>query len=145
MTLRSRKKRVYLAGGFRSGWQETVHSRLANFELLDPRSHGLSEPDVYTEWDLAAIRGSDYVLAYMEEDNPGGYELALELGYAKALGIKSLLIEEHPSDQRRRAFDMVREVADYRFKNLFDAIEFLRSEADTNNRRLEEHKAIKHA
>ena len=82
----------------------------------------MSNPKEYTEWDLQAIRHSDIILAYMELHNPGGYSLALEIGYAKALGKKIVFIEEHPENERRKYFDMIREVVDYTFDDLESAL-----------------------
>ena len=123
----SNKISIYLAGGFRSGWQQNVHKFLPNAEILDPSLHGLCDPVEYTAWDLDAITLCDYVLAYMEEQNPGGYALALEVGYAKALGRSIVLVEEHATERRRMAFEMVRQIADHTFDTLADALSFLQS------------------
>jgi nucleoside 2-deoxyribosyltransferase len=113
---------IYLAGGFRSGWQQIVRRALPCWEVMDPSEHGLAEPSHYTDWDLRAIKQSDYVLAYIERNNPAGYALALEVGYAKALGKTILLVEEHDTEDRRKYFEMVRQVADYRCETLDAAI-----------------------
>jgi len=116
------KLAVYLAGGFRSGWQEVVKAQATGIEMLDPSEHSLEDPAEYTNWDLAAIRRADIVLAYMERDNPGGYSLALEVGYAHALGKRVFFVEEHPSEQRARYFEMVRQVSDKLFTSLEEAV-----------------------
>jgi nucleoside 2-deoxyribosyltransferase len=121
-----RRPIVYLAGGFRSNWQMTAKSAIPEFEWLDPSAHKLQDPMAYTQWDLDAIRRSDTVLAYLEDTNPGGYALALELGYAKALGKTILLVEFHSDDTRRKYFEMVRQVADRRFETLSAALEHLK-------------------
>lgn len=105
----SNKVKIYLAGGFKSGWQDRVISTYPQFEYLDPRSHGLTNPDAYTAWDLAAIKACDIVFAYLEKDNPGGYALALEIGYAKALDKIIILVNEKPAN---RYLDMVNACAD---------------------------------
>lgn len=117
---------IYLAGGFRSGWQSKVASVLVGCQLLDPSLHGLEAPSDYTAWDLDAIRRSDIVLAYMEAGNPGGFSLALEVGYAKALNKTIYLVEEHATEQRQRYFEMVRQVANMVFPTLDSAIEYLK-------------------
>jgi len=116
---------IYLAGGFRSGWQNAVHKALPSWEVLDPSQHNLAEPSLYTLWDLEAIRQSSYVLAYMERTNPAGYALALEVGYAKALAKTILLVEEHDTEGRRKYFEMVRQVSDHQFDTLEAAIRYL--------------------
>lgn len=129
---------VYLAGGFRTNWQAIVRAALPGIQLSDPSSHNLLEPADYTRWDLDAIRQSDVVLAYMEETNPGGYSLALEVGYAKALGKTIILIDKHIDEKRKRYFEMVRQVADHRFDSLDDALRYLeQSLADSRPNRLE--------
>lgn len=122
---RAKKPAVYLAGGFKSGWQDTVSRQLPGFKFLDPSKHGLAQTADYVDWDLKAIRNCDIVLAYMEATNPGGFALALEIGYAKALGKKIVLVESHADPVRERYFDMVRQVADANFRRLEDAISYL--------------------
>lgn len=121
---------IYLAGGLRSGWQKQVHASLKSWSILDPSTHGLDDPQDFARWDLEAIRRSDYILAYMEASNPGGYALALEIGFAKALEKKIFLVEEHPNDDRRRRFAMIRAVVDRFFPTLADALEFCRNDLE---------------
>ena len=80
---------VYLAGGFHSGWQDIVKSAAAELKYFDPREHGLEDPKDYTVADLEGIGSSDWLFAYLENSNPAGYALALEIGYAKALTKRS--------------------------------------------------------
>src|SRR5690242_5199870 len=87
-------KRVYLAGGFRSGWQDQVMHCVPELEYLDPRSHGFEDEAQYTKWDLEAIASCDLVFAYFEASNPAGYSLALEIGYAKALDKYVIYVDE---------------------------------------------------
>jgi nucleoside 2-deoxyribosyltransferase len=119
--------RVYLAGGFLSAWQDIVKKAVPEFEYFDPRSHGLKNRAEYTTWDLEAIRRSDYVFAYLEASNPGGYALALEVGYGKALGKCVIVVEEKPAAdaQAARYFEMVTEAADASFSTLQEGITFL--------------------
>jgi pimeloyl-ACP methyl ester carboxylesterase len=115
---------IYLAGGLHSHWQDDVIRMLAGrFRILDPRSHGLSEPGDYTLWDLNAIRESDYVLAFMESTNPGGFALALEAGFAHALGKPIVLVNE-VDQPRRKYFAMVETISSHVFPNLGAAIDF---------------------
>jgi len=107
--------KVYLAGGFRSGWQDQVMAARPSCDYLDPRSHSIKDPTLYTDWDLRAIQSCDYVVAFLENGNPGGYNLALEVGYAHALGKPIVLINE-----KTRYTSMLNEVADAVFDNLSD-------------------------
>ena len=65
------------------------------------------------------------VLAYLDQENQNGYSLALELGYAKALGKTILLVEEHEAGERDKYLQTVREVADFCFDSLGEAVSYL--------------------
>lgn len=103
---------VYLAGDMKSGWQDTF-ANIVNGEatLLDPRSHGLSDPAAYTRWDLDAVAKSDAVVVFMGPHNPSGYGLCVEAGYAHALGIPTFFVDALGNDWRSRYFDMVRQIS----------------------------------
>jgi len=115
---------IYLAGGMKSDWQERVIQGAPQFSYKDPRSHGLSEEKAYTEWDLRAIRDSQLVFAYLDSDNPSGYGMSLEIGYAKALGREIWYVCEDAT-ARQRYFGMVRACSDRVFDSLDAAIEAL--------------------
>lgn len=119
------KKVIYLAGGFRSGWQALVMAKLKDFDFLDPSAHNIQDPKAYTEWDLDAIRRCDVVLGNMEAENPGGYSLALEIGFAKALGKNILLVDQNEPFLRSKYFEMVRQSSDVVFHDLDSAINHL--------------------
>jgi nucleoside 2-deoxyribosyltransferase len=125
--VRATRLKVYLAGGFQSGWQEWIVKALPSFDYFDPRSHGLTTKAEYTAWDLEAIRHSDCVFAYIESTNPGGYALALEVGFAKALGKFVILVDEKSAvdAQIGRYLEMVSETADVSFKSLQEGVAFL--------------------
>jgi len=121
-------RRIYLAGGFRSKWQAEATSRLAGFfELLDPSAHNINDPAEYTRWDLEAVRQSDIVLANMEASNPGGYSLALEVGFAKALGKRIVLVDQIEEQSVKRYFEMVRQCSERVFPTLGEALDYLLS------------------
>lgn len=119
------RKIIYLAGGFRSGWQAVVAGKLPNCEFLDPSAHKIPDPTEYTRWDLDAIRRCDLVLANMEPTNPGGYSLALEVGFAKALGKSILFVDQVEDPSVSRYFEMVRQCSDRVFKTLDEAVGYL--------------------
>ncbi|MGA3959682.1 nucleoside 2-deoxyribosyltransferase domain-containing protein [Ralstonia nicotianae] len=122
------RRKIYLAGGFRSNWQEKVAQRLTNsYELLDPSAHGIQDPAEYTRWDLDAVRQADIVLANMEASNPGGYSLALEVGFAKALGKRIFMVDQIEDPSVRRYFEMVRQCSERVFPTLGEAMEHLAS------------------
>lgn len=117
---------VYLAGGMKSGWQDKVIEVCGNeyFEWIDPRDHGLTDEAEYTKWDLDGIDSCDVVFAYLEHDNPGGYALALEIGYAKARGKKIIFVEGLPTI-RGRYFGMARQCANYATHDLMAGYAYL--------------------
>ncbi len=96
----SKRFAVYLAGGMHSTWQDLVMARVPGCTYLDPRQHGLVRPAAYTAWDMRAIRSSDIVFAYLASDNPSGFGLAFELGYARALGKYVIFVNEREADMR---------------------------------------------
>lgn len=118
---------VYLAGGFRSGWQARISTSVPNAIYNDPSKHGLTDPTQYTEWDLHAIKQSDVVFAYLEATNPGGYALALEIGYAKGLGKTVILVDEKSfgDEQAGRYLQMVRAAADATFNSFEEGLAYL--------------------
>lgn len=119
-------KKIYLAGGFRSKWQGEVVLRLSgSFELLDPSGHNIQDPAEYTRWDLEAVRQSDILLANMEASNPGGYSLALEVGFAKALGKRIFMVDQVEDPLVRRYFEMVRQCSERVFSTLGGALDHL--------------------
>lgn len=118
-------KTIYLAGGFKSGWQLEVKQRLRGFAILDPSEHNLSDPKAYTEWDLDAVRHCDIVLANMEATNPGGYALALEVGFAKALSKRIVFVDQIEDSVVGKYFEMVRQVSDVVFATLDEALSYV--------------------
>ncbi len=89
--------RVYLSGGFHSGWQYTVIEAVdqhVEVEWYNPLTHGLTRPQDYTIWDLEHIRLCDVVFAYMEASSPCGLGVALEVGYARGMGKPVILVDK---------------------------------------------------
>ncbi|GHC42504.1 hypothetical protein GCM10010096_11650 [Alcaligenes pakistanensis] len=126
MSIPQPRRKIYLAGGFRSHWQaETALQLATSYELLDPSTHGIQNPAEYTRWDLDAIRQADIVLANMEASNPGGYALALEVGFAKALGKRIFMVDQIEDPSVKRYFEMVRQCSDLVFPTLSEALGYL--------------------
>lgn len=86
--------KVYLAGGFGSGWQNYVKSAVPYPWYFDPSQNGLDDPKLYTLIDVFNIEKCDIMFAYMEKSNPAGFALASEIGYAKALNKKIVFVNE---------------------------------------------------
>jgi nucleoside 2-deoxyribosyltransferase len=127
MSLSEARKVIYLAGGFKSGWQARVIEQLHRYEFLDPSQHNIQDAAEYTRWDLDAVRACDIVLGYMEATNPGGYSLALEIGFAHALGKTVVLVDEIKDPSVSRYFEMVRQCSGRVFTTLAQAVAHLRA------------------
>lgn len=124
------KLKVYLAGTMQSHWREKIHIRLIDkLTLINPCDHHLVKPELYTFWDLEAVKQSDIVFAYMDEKNPSGYGLTLEIGYAKALGKTIILVDEKSTSHSefKPMFEIVRHTADVLFDNFEDGVNYLES------------------
>lgn len=118
---------VYLAGGTHSPWRNAAMAEAPSFRYLDPSIHGLEDPRAYTAWDLNAVRSCDIVFAYLEGDNPSGYGLAVEIGYAAALGKHIIFIEEESArfTDRKRYLGIVRAVSNVYFMSIKEGINYL--------------------
>lgn len=126
-------KRVYLAGGMHSAWRKVITKQLEGsasyFQFIDPMDNKMKNPDQYTFWDLRSIDQCDILVGYMDQSNPSGYGLNLEIGYAKALGKTIILIVPEDftrDDPRSRYFEMARVCADVIVKTLSDCADFLK-------------------
>lgn len=120
--------KVYLAGGMHGDWRD-IYTDSVRADFYDPKTHNLTVADEYTLWDLTAIEQCDVFLGFMEADNPSGLGLALEIGYAKALGKKIILvIEDGFVDQHRyKYFLMAEECADVVLYDHDDALKLIQS------------------
>lgn len=114
--------KIYVAGGMKSGWGARVAACLPGHTIFDPASHGLQDERDYTRWDLEHVAKADIVLAYMESDNPSGVGMALEVGYARALGKTILFVDQGVPASR---FGMVRQCADKVFATLINALHYI--------------------
>ena len=120
--------KIYLAGGMHGDWR-SIYTESIRADFLDPKTHNLTVADEYTLWDLTAIEQCDVFLGFMEADNPSGQGLTLEIGYAKALGKKIILVveDEFVDQDRYRYFMMAEECADVVLYDHDDALKLIRS------------------
>jgi len=119
---------VYLAGGMQSGWQNTVIDRLKDrCVFFNPQDHMLSNSKEYTTWDLHFVKQSDIIFAYLEKDNPSGFGLTLEIGFAKALNKTIILIDERSKIDPKFSnyFKIVRESANVVFEDFESGLSYL--------------------
>lgn len=127
--------KVYLAGGIRSGWQNNM-PKINGVEYFDPskkesdKSLTLSE---FGTWDLHFIKESNIVFAYMEKTNPSGIGMAVEIGYAKALGKTVILCIEPNNDTiKQHRLDFMKKVSDVVYETFDEAVNYLRLFENTN-------------
>ena len=122
------KQKVYLAGGMHDNWRDKVidATKDLNFEFFSPGKHGLIHFDEYSTWDIHFIKQCDIVFVYMDKNNPSGYGLMLEIGYASALNKTIVFICEHLGG-REKYFEIAEHLCDVRFLNLDMGIKFLQS------------------
>lgn len=144
-------EKVYLAGGFRSGWQKKVKEEVNKTPegkgIIDALERGYSQclfldpfekergeftekkewtSKEYTEMDLHMIRQSSIVFAYLEKGNPGLGVIA-EIGYAIGLGKTVILVCEKSEVYKDRYLDFTRNLASITFNNLADGVVYLKS------------------
>ena len=111
-----------------SNWQkEVIETVKSGYVFYNPREHNLSQSREYTIWDLFYVKQCDIVFAYMQDINPSGYGLTLEIGYAVALGKPVILVDERSikDEKFRKYFTFVKETVSINFDNLKDGIQFL--------------------
>lgn len=116
--------KVYLSGGMNGNWQSRVVEALPHVTFINPQEHDLLDPIQYTAADLLGIRMSDVVFCYLDNANPSGVGMALEMGYAKALGKTIVFVIERLADER---FFIAEKCADACFLDMDDGIAFLRA------------------
>jgi len=122
------KQMVYLAGGFTSDWRELV-KQCDNVEFIDPKEKETKRPFEWFEygaWDLHYIKQCDICFVYMEKDNPSGFGLSVEIGYAKAKDKTVILVLEEGHDKAKYLL-FLKNVADVYYTTLQEGIFYLSS------------------
>lgn len=92
---------IYLSGGLRSNWQ----AKFANFETINPLTHGLTEQNEIQQWMIANVLKARLLVCYLEKQNPGGYNMAFEIGIARAANIPVFIVDE----KQERYFEIVKQ------------------------------------
>jgi len=118
--------KIYLAGGMVNDWRECVKNKLDCF-CYDPCKIKKCDSKEYIKWDMGAIKKSDEIVAYLENSNPFGANMALEIGYAKALNKYIVLI----IDSKRKGFSMCIELAD----EIYDSLDNFKTKYHHKNNR----------
>lgn len=120
--------KIYLAGGMKSGWQNTVINKLKDrCVCFNPQDHRLNNAKEYTIWDLHFVNQADIIFAYLEKENPSGFGLTLEIGYAKALNKTIILVDERSRFDSSFAnyFKIVSESANVVFDDFESGLDYL--------------------
>lgn len=119
--------KIYLAGGMKGDWQDRIIQGAPGHTYFDPREHSYEkDPSVYTELDLKMIDQCDWVLCYMDNSNPGGYNMCFEAGYACAKHMMIIYVCEDTSE-RQRYFGMLKSSSSFFFDSIEKVIQFLNS------------------
>jgi nucleoside 2-deoxyribosyltransferase len=112
-------QKVYLAGGMRVNWRESVKAACDEFVFLDPTQSGTAvQWREYGPWDIHAVRQCDIVFGVMEQGNPSGIGLAAEVGLAYGLGRTVILVLE-PGNEWAKYMDFLRAFT----VSVFDSVE----------------------
>jgi len=119
--------KIYLAGGMKSGWQDTVRRSVSHHTYYDPRGHGLVEWPLYSAWDFGMVAACDWVFGYFEDTNPSGFGLCGEMAYGKGLGKRVIFVDETSAvnELRKRHLRLFEWLADVYFTDLDSGIDFL--------------------
>ena len=126
------KTKIYLAGGMnQSNWQGKVIDSVKDKDYIffNPRLHKLDTVKEYTLWDLHYVSKCDLLFAYMQKDNPSGYGLTLEIGYARGLNLPVILVDERSRYDKdfSNSFKFIRESSSIVFDNFHDGLELLKN------------------
>jgi len=93
--------------------------------FFDPKTKPDNKWEEYATWDAHAIRQCDICFAYMGKDNPSGYGMAAEIGYAKALNKTVILIIEL-GHEKERHFLFLNKFADVVYTSFEDGVGYLK-------------------
>lgn len=122
------KVKIYLAGGMKSGWQDRVINKFSDRCIIfNPQDHKLNCAKEYTIWDLHFVSRADVIFGYLEKDNPSGFGLAVEIGYARALNKTIILVDEKSNTDPSFSiyFKIVRETSDIVFGDFESGLNYL--------------------
>jgi nucleoside 2-deoxyribosyltransferase len=121
-------EKVYLAGTLNTTWQNRVIESLrGKFIFYNPQEHSLEESKMYTVWDLHYLKKSNIIFAYLNNENPSGYGLTLEIGYARALNKTIILVDEKSQNNPvfEKYFRIVRDSSSIVFDSLELGLKYL--------------------
>jgi len=129
------KNTIYLAGGFRSDWAETVKKCSNNFNWINPKEKEFKNNEriimnvnEYGKWDLHFIKKCDILFVYIERTNTSCIGLCCEAGYAKGLG-KTVITVLEPNHEtiKYNYLSFITQVSDIVFENIEDGVNYLKS------------------
>ena len=103
--------------------------------FYDPRAHKLDAPEDYAKWDFGAVALCDAVFACMTLDNPSGYGMAAEIGFARGLGKRIVFVNYlRAGDQRQKHMLLIEELCDSVHDKLTDGAKALCKIARSHSR-----------
>ena len=128
------KQTIYLAGGYRSNWQEKVEESVEAI-IKNPRAKEYENDErvkmkfqEYSTWDFHQIKESNIVFAYFEKTNPSGIGAAIEVGYAYGLGKTVVtVLEKNNEHMKDRYLDFVKKASHIVFEDFESGLAFLKS------------------
>ena len=121
--------KVYLAGGFKTNWQEKV-KEIKSLECISPKDKENKAMSLkeYGTWDLHYIKNCDIVFAYMERTNPSGIGLACEIGYAYGIGKTVITVLEKDNQfHEDRYMSFIEKVSHIVFETFEEGLEYLKN------------------
>ena len=110
---RSVEHKIYLSGSNNPAWMDSVQARYCD-------DKGVT---LLVEGGIAALAGSDILLACRTSDKGRLFNLSLAVGYASALGKRIIFVNE--GDYYSHAYDYVKPFADGCFTDLDEGLQYL--------------------
>lgn len=114
--------KVYLSGGFYTGWQDWVKICTPGHEYYDPRQDTDQRYNYrLTYEDLAGVDWCDLIFVYFEKSNPSGIGTAVEVGYGIGKGKRIVIVDDHD-----RIHGLLSACGERLFSSLEPAIKYLK-------------------
>lgn len=112
-----------------SSWQQYVKTYVrSKFIVFDPSQLQTKVFEEYAALDIAHVERADIVLGYIEDENPSGVGMAVEMGIARGMGKMVILVNvckpdaDNPSYRYKRFLE---KAATITFTDLGKAVEFI--------------------
>lgn len=131
------KVKIYLSGGFHSGWQEEIMkyfpvSEFPNILFCNPFDFKSDNPKLFGPMDKVKIEQCDILFAYLEETNPTALAIIAEMAYAKGRDKMVIFCNEWDDEGykvrglKARYMALIEEWVDFVEKDFGHAIDLLK-------------------